>query len=134
MLQRLKNDMISEMKSKNKNKVKLNLLRVLIGDITTEMKNLKEGEVYTNVNIIKAIKKMSKDATIMGDNDEVKILSVYLPSNMNNTQLEALIIDIIKTNNFNGMKDMGKVMSKLKQNHDGTYDGSIASKIVRENL
>ncbi len=41
-------------------------------------------------------------------------------------ELNINIKDIIDINSFNSIKDMGKVMSILKEQFDGLYDGKIA--------
>ena len=70
----------------------------------------------------------------MKNEDEVKILDRYLPTMLEPKQLEVLILGIINKNGFEGMKDMGKIMGILKSEHGGTYDGKLASQIVKDNL
>jgi len=107
------------------------LLRVLLGELPRIVK--KVGEDITDDDILKVIRKMSKDATEMENQSEVEILSVYLPTMLEPKQLETLIIGTITSNSY-GKQDMGKVMGWLKSNYGGTYDGRLASEIVRNNL
>lgn len=128
----IKADMITAMK--NKDEGMKTLLRVVLGEIATESKKKSDGADLTNSEITVIINKMKKNAIEMNDEDEVKILNRYLPSMLEPKQLETLIVGIINKNGFEGMKDMGKVMGILKSEHGGSYDGKMASEIVRNKL
>ena len=41
---------------------------------------------------------------------------------------------IIETNNFESLKDMGKLMNELKTNHSGGIDMALAGKIAKLKL
>ena len=45
-----------------------------------------------------------------------------------------IIENIIKTNNFSTIKDMGKLMNKIKSDHQGEIDMGLAGKIAKANL
>jgi len=127
---------------KSKDKETMSLLRVVIGDMGRKIGSTgKYGIDLTDDQVLKIIRKGVKDAKtifdINGSDDaerEIKILSEYLPSMLVSDKLETIITDIITTNSFSGKDDMGKVMSNLKQNYGGTYDGRLASQLVRKIL
>ena len=73
----------------------------------------------------------AKDNT---DVEEVVILEEYLPSQMDEAELGRIIRNNINFNSYTTMRDMGKVMTYLKKNHDGEYDGKLASTIVKQLL
>jgi uncharacterized protein YqeY len=58
----------------------------------------------------------------------------YLPAQLTEQELRDVIEDLIQTNDVQSMKDMGFVMTELKAEYDGQYDGKTASQIVRELL
>jgi len=124
--EKIKADMVAAMKNKNED-VK-SLLRVVLGEFN------QIGKEVSDEDAIRIIKKMKENAIEMGNQIEVDILDPYLPSMLEPKQLEILIKGIIQKNSFEGMKDMGKVMGELKTNYGSTYDGKLASDIVRNNL
>ena len=64
-----------------------------------------------------------------------KLSSDYLPTVMSEADLTEAVTSAIETVGAETMKDMGKVMGFLTSNFaKGTYDGAMASKIVRTQL
>jgi uncharacterized protein len=124
--EKIKADLITAMKNKDEN-VK-SLLRVVIGEINRVGKDISDDE------LVKIIRKMKENASEMGNDKEVEILKNYLPVMLEPKQLEILIIGIINKNGYEGMKDMGKVMKDLRDNYGSTYDGKLASEIVKNKL
>jgi uncharacterized protein YqeY len=124
--EKIKADLVTAMKNKDEN-VK-SLLRVVIGEINRVGKDISDDE------LVKIIRKMKENASEMGNTNEVEILNTYLPVMLEPKQLEILIKGIINKNGYDGMKDMGKVMKELRDNYGSTYDGKLASEIVKNNL
>ncbi|MFW5847922.1 MAG: GatB/YqeY domain-containing protein [bacterium] len=123
---KVKEDLKQAMKSKDKEKV--SLLRVVVGEMDRIGKNLPD-ELSEKV-----IKKMKDNADEISNEYESSILGLYLPSMLTNEQLETSISDIITKSGYNGMKDMGKVMKELKDNYGSSFDGKVASQMVRNKL
>jgi uncharacterized protein YqeY len=65
---------------------------------------------------------------------EIEIISAYLPKQMSEAEAKAAIAEAIKATGASGMKDMGKVMAALKQNHSGEMDFGKASGWVKQLL
>lgn len=131
ILLRLKSDMIAAMKAKDIET--RNLLKVVIGDITTKMKG-EDGEEFTEDDAMNIIVKMKKNAVTMKAPSEVKILSKYLPSVMDSDELKETIQAYVTEQGYTTMRDMGKVMGYLRGNFENKYDGKEASVIVKEIL
>ena len=66
--------------------------------------------------------------------DQAEIIKEFLPEQMDESQIEQLIIEIINKTNSSGMKDMGKVMGMASKQLSGKADGKTISQIVRKNL
>lgn len=134
MLQEIiKADMKAAMKARDT--AKLSLLRVIVGDISTISKAKdRPSPLVQDDEVISLLKTMKDNAVSMGNTDEVKIIDTYLPSMIGEKQLEVIISAMIHNHGYSGMKDMGNVMAKLKSNYPGSYDGKIASQIVRNKL
>lgn len=58
---------------------------------------------------------------------ERDVLLSYLPQQMDADALKAAIVK-------SGAKNIGDIMKYLKTNHDGAYDGKLASQIAKEVL
>jgi len=121
-------DLIASMKQRDKEKT--SILRVVIGEFARKYKEFGTKELSDDV-VINVVKKVSDDTS---DENEVKILSEYLPTVLSEVEVEELVKGIISSNGFEGMGDMGKVMGILKSQYSGTYDGKFASQIVKNNL
>ena len=68
------------------------------------------------------------------EQNEINILSDFLPEQLSEEELTLLVTDVIKETAASGAQDMGKVMGSLKQRIQGNADMGLASKIVKENL
>ena len=66
--------------------------------------------------------------------DEIKIINRYLPEELSESELASIISDAIEESNAEDIKNMGSVMSIIKDKTKGRADMSKASNIVRERL
>jgi len=123
----IKEDMVAAMKARNTEVV--SLLRVVAGEFGRVGKELSDEEA------LKVLRKMSENATELGNQGEVDILDKYLPKMLGELQIKTIVGGIISANKFTGMPDMGKAMGIIK-NHpmSAQIDGKIASQIARELL
>ena len=78
-----------------------------------------EGDLSTTLNKIKI---------------ENEILNNYIPKQMNEKEIYDTIDLIIVEEGLEDIKSLGLVMSIMKREHEGLYDGKIASTIAREIL
>ncbi|MGZ8325190.1 MAG: GatB/YqeY domain-containing protein, partial [Rhodoplanes sp.] len=65
------------------------------------------------------------------EREEITIISAYLPRQMSEAEAQAAIAAVIKDVGAASMKDMGKVMTALKERHAGELDFSKASVTVK---
>ena len=68
------------------------------------------------------------------EQNEINILSDFLPEQLSEEELTLLVTDVIKETAASGPQDMGKVMGSLKQRIQGNADMGLVSKIVKEKL
>jgi len=68
------------------------------------------------------------------ENVEIAIVQVYLPEPMDETELEAVLKDIIATVGAESMKDMGKVMGAAKSTIGSRADGGRINVMVKKLL
>lgn len=117
-----------KMAMKNKDTDRLSILRVVKGEINRIGKDLSDDE------IIKIIRKMKENSDMNNNKIESDILNEYLPSMLEEKQLEVIIHAIIYNNGYNSMKDMKNIMSELKTNYGASVDGKLASTIIKNKL
>ena len=65
---------------------------------------------------------------------QAKVLNEYLPSALDNSEIESKVIEIISELGASGMGDMGKVMGIASAAMAGRADGKVISGFVRSNL
>ena len=127
---RIREDMVNAMKTKDTEIV--SILRVAAGEFGREMNN---GIELQDNQVITILKRMKKDATTMGNLNEVEILDKYIPEMLGETQLRTIVGGIIQENGYAGMRDMGKVMGTLTTHPMAIQiDGNISSRITKELL
>ena len=68
------------------------------------------------------------------EEDEILIISTFLPEQLNEQEIEDAVVKAIKLTKSVSMKDMGKVISLMKQDYIGKMDFRIVSRIVKEKL
>lgn len=139
------NDMKTAMKEKDA--VKLETIRFLQSAVKNREIELRPDPISPE-EVISVLKKMIKQRkesieqfqaagrTDLVDKEalELKILEVYLPAQMDRTQIEALVTTVITETGAVGVKDMGKVMKEVLARSGGTADGKIVSELVKAKL
>ena len=81
---------------------------------------------------IEVYKKNSRDDLLKIEQNEVDILSAYLPKQFSEEETKKLCSSLVSKLEVKSMKDMGKIMGELKKNHSDSIDFSIAGKIIKE--
>lgn len=121
------------------------VLTTLIGEAEAVGKNNGNREV-TDQEVVAMIKKFIKNidevlSVVQPGTDshtksqsEKSLLSTFLPQQLDEAGLRTVMQGLIATHGIAGQKGMGVLMKELKAAHDGTYDGSMASKLAKELL
>lgn len=74
--------------------------------------------------------KAGRDDLAEQETFELELLKTYLPVQLGEAEVDALIDDAIKTTGASSMKDMGKVMGQLKNKLQGRADmGAVSARI-----
>jgi uncharacterized protein YqeY len=116
----------------NKEEAKKSIIRVMIGELNRIDKTLPEAEIEQKS--ISSIKKMWQNAVDLNETEEASIIETYLPKMLSEDEVEFIIETIMVDNGFSSIKDMGKVMSELKNLYNGQYDGKLASDLIKKHL
>ena len=136
---------------KNKEQDKINALRLIRSaikdkDISVRSSENKEGigdiEILTLlISLIKQRKdsieqfqKASRDDLIKSEQSEIDVINQYLPNQKNEQETEIIIDNLIKANNLENLKDMGKLMGFVKRDYPGEVDMGLVSRIAKSKL
>ena len=104
----------------------------LIGEMA--ILSLLQSLVKQRKDSIDSFKLASRDDLISIEQDEIEIISQFLPKQLNEIETEELVFKIIKEHNIKSLKDMGLLMGELKKNYAGTIDMALAGKIAKNQL
>jgi uncharacterized protein YqeY len=66
--------------------------------------------------------------------EQAAVIEKFLPAQLTEEEVEAVIKKIIADNNFAGMTDMGKVMGIASKELAGSADGKTISNVVKKSL
>ena len=83
---------------------------------------------------IDAFKKAERADLVLKEEFEVSVLKGYMPEQMNLSDVQSVIDDVIKEVGASSMKDMGPVMAKVKEKLAGKADMTAVSKIIKDKL
>ena len=99
-----------------------------------DIKKLLRKMIKQRTESIEIYKKNNRQDLLQIEENEVKIMSEYLPKQLSEDDTKKLCEEVINNINASSLKDMGKVMSELKKNHSDSLDFSLAGKIIKEIL
>ena len=83
---------------------------------------------------IEIYKKNNREDLLKVEENEVSVLSNYLPKQLSDEETKNICLEIVKKINAQSIKDMGKVMGELKKNYSDNLDFSKAGAILKEVL
>lgn len=146
----LQKDLMDAMKvaMKEKDQDALAALRAIKSEILlaqTETGSKEEISEEQEIKILSKLVKQRKDSAAIyseqNRNDlaepelaQAEIISQFLPAQLSETEIEAVVSETITSTGAEGMKDMGKVMGIVNQKLAGQADGKAISAIVKRKL
>ena len=68
------------------------------------------------------------------EENEISIISNYLPRQLSNQEIDEIINITIKSSDVNSIKDMGKLIKIIKEQYSGSMDFGYVSKVIKEKL
>ena len=75
-----------------------------------------------------------RDDLVKIEEDEIEIISNFLPEQLSEDDINDIIINKIQSSGANSIKDMGKVINLIKNEYNGKMDFGAVSKIIKEKL
>jgi len=83
---------------------------------------------------ISQFEKAGRDDLIAQETMELEIIQSYLPEQLGETEINALIDSTIQATGATSVKDMGKVMGQLKPKLQGRADMGAVSALIKARL
>jgi len=144
----LKNQIEEALKEaiRNQNEVAKNALRGLLTALKNKEKDLKRAPNDTEImQIISSQIKQRKESIDQfksgGREDlaekeaqEIAVLEKFLPKQLSQEELEAIIAECIQETGATTVKDMGKVMKAVMPKVAGRADGKLVNELVKAKL
>ena len=146
---KIENDYQNSLKSKDKGKISTyRLILASIKDLDianrsgpkkketddNDVKQLLKKMIKQRSESIEIYKKNNREDLLKVEENEVSILSNYLPKQLSDEETKNVCLEIVKKINAQSIKDMGKVMGELKKNYSDNLDFSKAGAILKEVL
>ena len=99
-----------------------------------EILSLLQNLIKQRKDSIESFKIADRQDLIEKEQSEIQIINLFLPQQKNEKETENIINQLIQEQNFNSLKDMGKLMSFLKKDYSGEIDMGLAGKIAKLKL
>ena len=99
-----------------------------------EILSLLQNLIKQRKDSIESFKIADRQDLIEKEQSEIQIINLFLPQQKNEKETENIINQLIQEQNFNSLKDMGKLMSFLKKDYSGEIDMGLACKIAKLKL
>ena len=142
--ERITEDMKTAMR--NKETARLSTIRMLLA--ATKQREVDERITLTDADVLSIVDKMIKqrrdsitqfkaggrDDLVAIEAAEVDVLQAYLPAQLSDAEIDAIVDDAIESTGAGGASGMGKVMAEIKPKLAGRADMGVVSSRVKRRL
>ncbi len=141
--EKLANDMKEAMKAREAGKERLSVIRLVRGairqiEIDQRVELDDEGvlaviskEVKQRRDSIEEFRKGGREDLVAQNEADVAILMEYLPAQLSEAEVKALVDEAVAALGAKDPKDMGKVMKELMPKVKGKADGKLVNQLVK---
>ncbi len=142
----LQTDMKQAMKDRENGKLRLAVFRMVWAAIRNkeidEKTELKDDavlavimkEVKQREDTIKEVKDANRPDVVEKNQQEIEVLKKYLPQQLSDEELKAIVAEAIEKTGAKSMKDMGKVMGTVMARTKGQASGQRVNAMVKSLL
>jgi hypothetical protein len=132
--------------AKARDKQRLSALRMLLDALSKEAKQQRaeldeQGEIAVlnrerkrRVEAAEAFRKGGREDAAEAEQAEAAVIDAYLPEQLSDSDLRAIVEGAVGESGASSMQDMGKVMSAAMPKVAGRADGKRVNELVRELL
>lgn len=139
IVDQLQDDVKTAMKARETEKVQA--LRLIVAELQRASKDGNEDELAIlrtarkkRVEAAKAFRDGGRDEAAEQEETEAALIDQYLPAQMDETALDAIVASTIEDVGAAGMSDMGKVMGAVMGKVKGEADGNRVQASVKAHL
>jgi uncharacterized protein len=143
LLERVQSDITSAMKSGERERV--GALRLVSSELQKAHKEAANGSEADEVAVLQrerkrrieaaqAYREAGRDDLASQEESEAALIDAYLPEQLSDDELHAIVGDVIAETGASSPKEMGQVMSQVMPRVQGRADGKRVSAFVREKL
>ena len=142
--ERITEDMKSAMRAGEKER--LGTIRLVLAAI--KQREVDERITLDDVQVLAVLEKMIKQRKeaitqfesggradlVAKEQSELSVLQTYLPAQLSDAELDALIAEAVTSSGATTIKDMGKVMALVKAKAQGKADMGVVSARIKQKL
>jgi uncharacterized protein len=140
LIDQVKSDTAAAMKAGDKERVQA--LRLITNELQKAAKESSDGdetavlqrERKRRLEAAEAYADAGRDDLADGERREAEIIEQYMPEQLSDGELDAIVSDAVAESGAASPKEMGKVMSLVMPKVQGRADGKRVSAVVREKL
>jgi uncharacterized protein YqeY len=139
--ERLKDDIAAALKAGDRRRV--HALRLVLAELQKAHKDARDGadelavlrrERKRRLEAEDAYAGAGRDDLAAAERFEAELIEGYLPAELSEAELQAIVGDAVAETGASSPKEMGKVMSVVMDRVEGRADGKRVSGLVREKL
>ena len=144
---KIESDYNNSIKEKDSNSINtLRLIKSAIKDkeisLRTKQDSLTDSDILSLLqslvkqrkDSIEAFEKANRNDLIENELNEIKVIEMFLPKQMDEDETTLIIKNIIQENNYTSIKEMGALMKIIKENYTGKIDMGLVGKIAKSLL
>jgi uncharacterized protein len=139
LLEQIKVDLQGAMRAGEKERV--GALRLVLSELQKAVKEGSDDELAVlrrerkrRVEAAKAYRDAGREDLAGGEEAESELISSYLPAELSDAELEAIVAQAVRESGAESAKDMGRAMKQAMAAVDGRADGKRVSTLVRATL
>ena len=139
VLEQVRSDTTAAMKAGEKERV--GALRMIVNELQKAVKEGGEDEIAVlqrerkrRLESAEAYREAGRGDLAEGEEREAEIIAAYLPQQISDEELRAIVGDVVAATGASSPKEMGQVMSQVMPNVQGRADGKRVSAMVKELL
>jgi uncharacterized protein YqeY len=142
LLERVQSDITAAMKAGERDRV--GALRLVSSELQKAHKEAAGTEIdevavlqrerKRRVEAAEAYREAGRDDLASGEESEAALIDAYLPAQLSDDELHAIVGDVVAETGAASPKEMGRVMSMVMPRVQGRADGKRVSAVVKEKL
>ena len=143
LLDRVKSDTTAALKARDRERV--GALRLIASELQKAHKEAAAGTEADEVAVLQrerkrrlesagAYRDAGREDLATGEEREAQLIEAYLPEQLTDDELHAIVGDVVAETGASSPKEMGRVMSLAMARVQGRADGKRVSALVKEKL